>query len=739
MRATIACLCLALLPPVCRRPERATIAVSVLPCFESKEAIALRWGPKHTRILLLAWVLSVLVFTFRPLNWHLDYFARLGSSYRLAIIFVLVFLGLFSCWYVRFRKRGLWRWEPRLFLAGTVGAVLTQSPLAAIVCLWLVVASYCLGTVILRRVSVEASTLARIPLAIGAGLGAFILALIPIGLAGLYGQVAFLVLLLTPTLVFRRELVGLCGTILDLDKKWRATEELRSPLVGVAISFAPAFALAFLMASLAPSIAYDAISHHLPAARHYLLGGALEPLPMVEGAFEGRGLFYLGHSVAYSYYPQSFEELLTLAMGLGGQPAAQLVSPLFFILAMMMAAATAGLWKCSRLGCVVGLFAGASLPFAHWAGAIVKNDYALAFFLLAALYCVLRAGEGDRGWLILAAFFLGLSFGVKHVALFGAVPVALLMLNLVRRQQRPFRLALVLAGVFAVSGLFWHVRTYALTGSPIYPADMGKVRTAHSAVDGSRPSRWTAHLLYPWIAHFDGHKVLESPTPNPLGFYFVFLCACWVLTRRKAYSKEELAIFVFLGLYYLYWVYIWGVLRYAIAPILLLSMLAADRVATVSRSGPTARRATAAVFAYCLAFALLPTLILQVNGYQFPYFAGKLDRPGYLRATLGDYRSIESLNQIAGPGDRTLSINNCAVAYANDPAKFRCVRLVGEFSDAKARLIRRLVESTNPDFLMLPARFARDKLLSLLQDVGYREVVYQDERFLVFPRGSDDS
>jgi len=84
-------------------------------------------------------------------------------------------------------------------------------------------------------------------------------------------------------------------------------------------------------------------------------------------------------------------------------------------------------------------------------------------------------------------------------------------------------------------------------------------------------------------------------------------------------------------------------------------------------------------------------------------------------------------------------VNNCAVAYANDPAKFRCVRVVGEFSDAKARFIRRLVESTNPDLLMLPAGFARDKLLSPLQDVGYREVVYQDERFLVFARGSDDS
>ena len=668
------------------------------------------------------------------MSWHLDYFARLGALYRIAIIAALLLIAAFSLFYVRYRKRGLWRWELRIAVALTTAVVVVHSPVASAVCIWIVVAGYCVGARILRRLIVEAPPLAALALSIGVGLGAFILALIPTGLAGLYGTGSFAAMLLAATVVFRRELLSLQSLILDLDDRWSHCEELQSPLVGIGVSFLPAFALAFLMAALAPSIAYDATAHHLPAARHYLLGGTLEPLPLLEGAFDGRSLFFLGHSVAYSYYPQSFEELLTLAMGLGGQQAAQLIPALFFVLTLMTVAAIASLCKCSTTAVVVGAIASASLPFANWAGAIVKNDYAMAFFVLSALYCVLRARERAQGWLLLSAYFLGLSFGVKHVALFGAIPIGLLILYRVRQRSRSFRLAVVLAAVFIASGLFWHARTYALTGSPTYPAGVSTVGVSRGAVDGSQPSVWSRHLRYPWLAHFDGHKVLESPTANPLGFYFPFFCICWVLTRRREYTATDRAVLLFLALYYVYWIYVWGVLRYAIAPILLLVTLLAERVVIVSSQSPLSSRATSTIFAYCLSFALLPTLILQVNAFQFPYFAGKLDRAGYLRATNADYRPIEILNQKAEPEDRTLSINNCAAAYAYSPSQFRCVRLDGVPRSEKGRLIQWLVESTGPEYLMLPAEYGLDELLQPLDRLGYRKPIYDDERYLLFSR-----
>src|SRR5690606_29917693 len=122
----------------------------------------------------------------------------------------------------------------------------------------------------------------------------------------------------------------------------------------------------------APAIAYDAVSHHLPAARHYLEGGKLEPLPMVEGVFAAARTFSGGHALAYSYYPQSFEELMAFAWALGGQPAAQLVSPLTCLLSALLTLAIARLCGLSRLAAAVGLGAGLTLPFAHWVGAISK-------------------------------------------------------------------------------------------------------------------------------------------------------------------------------------------------------------------------------------------------------------------------------------------------------------------------------------------------------------------------------
>jgi hypothetical protein len=345
-----------------------------------------------------------------------------------------------------------------------------------------------------------------------------------------------------------------------------------------------------------------------------------------------------------------------------------------------------------------------------------------------------RIEEAPRGWLFLTALFLGLSFGVKHVALFGAIPIGLLLLDEIRRRRGVLRLCLAAALIFAASGLFWHVRTFLLTGNPIYPAGARHLSSTQRALDGTRPSRWTTHLLYPWIAHFDGHKVMESPTANPLGFFFVFFVCNWVLTRRRRRSEAELALLFFLVIYYLYWAYIWGVLRYALAPLLVLALLTAGRAAVVERqAGPRLRTTLAAALAYCLAFALLPAMILEVNAYQFPYFAGQLDRAGYLRAVLADYGAIEFLNEHAGPDAQILGVNNCASAYANDPARFPCVRFFS-ISPERARFTAELAEATKPDYLVLPAGERGDAILDALGPSYKNKPIYSDTAFQVLSR-----
>jgi len=69
-----------------------------------------------------------------------------------------------------------------------------------------------------------------------------------------------------------------------------------------------------------------------------------------------------------------------------------------------------------------------------------------------------------------------------------------------------------------------------------------------------------------------------------------------------------------------------------------------------------AARATELALAYCLAFALLGPMIIEVNASQLRLFAGKIDEQQYLRETLTPYPSLEYVRDHSAAGGRTLSI-----------------------------------------------------------------------------------
>jgi len=129
-----------------------------------------------------------------------------------------------------------------------------------------------------------------------------------------------------------------------------------------------------------------------------------------------------------------------------------------------------------------------------------------ALFQLAALHCYLRARRSPAAnWLRLGVFFVASSFAVKHSALFGAVPLAVLYVHLLWKRGRLVRDAIIMAGIFSVFGLCWQARTFALTGNPVYPIKW------HWAVEALRPDSMRApdamsipYYQIPWRIHFDG-------------------------------------------------------------------------------------------------------------------------------------------------------------------------------------------------------------------------------------------
>jgi len=232
---------------------------------------------------------------------------------------------------------------------------------------------------------------------------------------------------------------------------------------------------------------------------------------------------------------------------------------------------------------------------------------------------------------------LGSAFAIKHVALFGAIPLGIIYLSAIRAQVNRVRTVIALAALFLITGAYWQVRTFLLTGNPVYPfaaADTLKVRTGRSRQ--SLPGKFLRWIQIPWHAQFDGSRHFESESPSPLGALLVFSLPVWLMARRRNDRRTENVCLLFVGLYMLYWSFQWGILRFAIAPIVLLLLFLADRAAQVyCASARFTRVILVCCLFYCGVVSLLVVTLLQINGPELKIFARQLDWPGYLRAWSG--------------------------------------------------------------------------------------------------------
>ncbi len=128
-------------------------------------------------------------------------------------------------------------------------------------------------------------------------------------------------------------------------------------------------------------------------------------------------------------------------------------------------------------------------------------------------------------------------------------------------------------------------------------------------------------------------------------------------------------------MYLVYWAWILTKVRYAIFPFALLSVLIAARLRTFydaqrGGAGWWVGISLLGVQTYCLLIAMMGLMIVGINGPQFAYFAGRLDKPGYLRAAMQAYGAVEFLDRTDRTHARVLGVENEARAYAPDPSNF---------------------------------------------------------------------
>ncbi len=666
----------------------------------------------------LAWLAAAFALTIRPFLWHLDYFKHPGARFYPLFLAVLVAAALAAPLYQHLRRSGFWRHEPALLAALPLAAGLFYEPRATLVVAWIFATCYAAGRLALRKLGLEPGGFAgQIALSAGLGFALLLAALFFMGGCGWYYWWAFALLLALADLAAIREFGGLRPALGGLNLAWSETPEAAGWLGLLVTGFSACFILCGTLVLLAPSLAYDVLAKHLAAALAYSAQHSWQPLP-----FDN-----------YTYLPQGVETLMTLGYSLGGQAAAQMVPPIFFLLTLLLLIRLARACGADRFSALAGILFAASIPFLHWTGSVAKNDLAVAFFVLAALDCFLRWRDSDRfAWILLGVFFLAAGAGVKHTVLFGLVSLAPFYLYAVWRQPRRLRAAASIVAVFAVFGLLWQARAFVLAGNPVYPLWL------HLAVQAvpqnphlDHPAAALRLARMPWTLHFEGGRHFESPSPNPLGVFFVLFAPAWLLARRARASANERACLLFCGLYLLYWAALSDFPRYAIAPLALLAVLTTRRLMVFyADSARLVRLSIHAAAAYALLFALPVTMILEINAPQFRLFARQIDQAGYLRQTLVTFPSLEFLRARRIGQDRVFALANTSSAYAPDPLRFEC--LLGDtLADPAAFVLARLDER-DIRWLILPRNEVGREVERRLAQARPATEVYHDQYFTVF-------
>ena len=569
---------------------------------------------------------------------------------------VTIAVSPLAAWaYQRFR-RGLWHWEFASIASLAVASVFLYEPRAAAVTLAIVLASFAMGRRLRVWLEIPAEgAVEDLTISSGMGLGTLHCLLFLLGLAGWYTAPAFLACILLSLTLGGREIFAFWPAITRLHQSWGSAPGLRGWGGTLIATFGAAFVTCTVMVILAPSLAFDVLRVHLPLVHYYAAQHAL------------RTPEYL----SYGYFPQGVETLMTMGYVLAGDAAAQMLPPVYFALAMLMAYRIGRMCGLSQFAALTGTMFAAATPVIHWTGSVAKNDLALAFFMLAALQGYLRWREsGDFHAVLAGAFFLAMGAGVKHSIVYAIPPIALFSVGAALRQARPVRALAKLAAIFLVFGTFWIARTWWFTGNPAYPFSPGVAVPAASA-------QWWASVIrclrLPWDVHFHGRGYFESPLDHPMGIALVLFVPLWVLAWRKLNRTEGACLF-FCALYQPYWAAVQGQPRFAIAPILILQVLTAGRVIEFCRRArPAIKLSLYAASVYAALFGLLGAAIIEINTPQLRYFARRIDKREYLREALLPYRAVEFVRVRAHPEDPVLSVNACPFVYAPNPSLFDCV------------------------------------------------------------------
>jgi Dolichyl-phosphate-mannose-protein mannosyltransferase len=659
-------------------------------------------APRWMILAWIAWICAILALAFRPFLRILGIFRQVDPKLYVAMLAALAAGVVAASAYHLLRRRGFWRWEPIVLPGALLVLCAIYSPAGVAMTLWLASSAFALGKFAADQVGVRAG----IELSTLGGLGIFSVVLFVLGMSHAFYSWVFLLLLLLPLPLLWKYFRDVTGELRALHTAWVSDPELIAPHVSVAMFAAVLLALITAATSLTPAWNGDTVEFHIPLIRVFFASHALT----------------VPRAIPYGYFPQGFEVLAMMSYAFVGQIAAQFVNPLFFCLSIAVLYRIARACGISRSWAIAGLVLGISIPFVHWTGSVTKNDIPLAGYELAALLCWFRWRETQLfRWLAVSAFFIAMSFDIKHVALFGAIPWALAVAYSLWRQPRKFSRTALLAGILILFGSFWQLRAYVATGNPIAPEPLRLVTAiARSGRSHHRHRFW---LFAGYNVHFHGRANFQSPTQNPAGIVLLLLAPLWLIRRAAGTNwGAEAVLWLFVLVYYPPWAVEAAILRYAVAPALLLAVLGVARLALFPRSLAVSAMSAA------LLFSLPVVILIEMAPAQIPLFLKQINAATFLRRTLPPYGAVEFLDHHATASDSIASVGDWAAAYAPNPANFHVFYLNERLYNPGS--VRMLLKPEDR-YLILPAQPNLQTLESAAGDDFRFSRVYQDRDFVV--------
>lgn len=514
-----------------------------------------------------------------------------------------------------------------------------------------------------------------------------------LGIFGLYNGISAII-----ALIF-----GFVTTLLGLRRLREAKDESRVPeranildramLLLIAVPLVLAF-----VAGLAPPTAKDTLLYHFAVPKAFIA--------------QGSNAFVEGNIASYLALGTEMHTVWAMLLGsLFSQRAAEAAGGavvwFFFPILLTAIFGFAREIGVERRWALIAVLMFASVPTVYHVAASAYIDIALALFITLAIYSLTRWWQTlEGGWLIFVAIFLGVSLSAKLTTLFVVAAFALLVLLRARDSptarlpgsvatafMTPGRIiaggfrALILAGLIASP---WYLRTWAETGSPVFPFYMSiwpgeaagwdiersnLFQTMNAQYGGAVKSPLD-YLAAPWNLSVNAQPELASHFDGVLGVAFLIGLPVLVFVRwRTKISDEGARVPIKIGagvagIMFLFWLFSSQQLRYLlpILPILAISIAAAaTRIAERGTPLYTASK-------YALSIAGIAGIVVSAAWFlqkaPVRVVLGGETRDQYLARNIDYYPYYQWLNTETEPNAKVWLINMRRDTYNLDRPYF---------------------------------------------------------------------